>query len=71
MEDQIRYYSSYRGLEVRILENYRFDKKSGGMIWDSELVGIIPDEEMIELIKNSPRLLRREGYNPYKEKNNE
>jgi len=59
-KERIDYYRNTEGMEVRILENYRFD--GIGMIWDAEFIGVISDEEMIKLLKENVPLKKREGW---------
>lgn len=48
-------------LDVNILDNYRYSKKSGGWICDSVYIGKFKEDELIELLMNSGRLEKRSG----------
>lgn len=48
-------------LDISILDNYRYDKKSGGWVSDSRYIGSFKEDELIELLMNSGRVKKRQG----------
>ncbi len=47
--------------DISILDNYRYNKKSGGWVWDARYVGKFKEEELIAVLMETGKLIRRPG----------
>jgi len=47
--------------DISILDNYRYNKKSGSWIWDARYVGKFKEKELIKIIMDSGKLTKRSG----------
>lgn len=48
-------------LDVKILDNYHYSNKVGGWVWDAVYIGSFKEDELIELLMKSEKLVKREG----------
>jgi len=48
-------------LDISILDNYHYSKKSGGWEWDSVYISSFKEDELIELLMNSGKMEKRSG----------
>lgn len=47
--------------DICILDNYRYNEKSCGWIWDARYVGRFKEKELIKIIMDSGKLTKRPG----------
>lgn len=47
--------------DICILDNYRYNKKSGSWVWDAKLVAKLKEEELIEILLDTSKFTKRPG----------